>query len=208
MRRTMFAKASGSRDFMRLHRASAREALSFDVRDIPNSAELSLAERRAGSGRSRRGCCLPVTSDRSASSCAARSRSRTSARSLASACIPLLLALVPRLSCAGAGDPAVAASCKLTPHTVARMLCVYHRGQRRRLWTLGFAMRAGRSHASDSDRWCADCAGVGLLRAHRSSPSASPPLAVDQCDRRGRRRPSLFSGDSPMRRSHRRRSRC
>ena len=170
MRRTIFAKPPE----VELHapaRALAREALSFDVRDHTDSADLALAERRAGSWMFAPWLMFSVHLILGAS-LLIEAAPGTGASIIAKACVPLLLALM--LDCIAGAIMLLWRRLQWTPHSIARMLCVYVVASGS-LWTLG-SVSAGALQAQNASLVTLIMASGFFVRSIIAVPS--PPLAV------------------------------
>lgn len=170
MRRTIFAKPPK----VELHapaRALAREALSFDVRDHTDSADLALAERRAGSWMFAPWLMFSVHVILAAS-LLIEAAPGVGASIVAKACVPLLLALM--LDCVAGAMMLLWRRLQWTPHTVARVLCFYVMASGA-LWTVG-SVSAGGLHAQNGSLVTLIMASGFFVRSLIAVPS--PPLAV------------------------------
>jgi len=170
MRRNLFGPSS-ERELHAPARASAREALSFDLVDHSESADLSLAERRL-SGWTLAPWLLLAGHFAVGIGMVLDARSNASLGTLASACIPLLLAL--GLDFSAGLVTRLWRELKLAPHTVARLMCGYIAGTST-LWALGIAASSS-FHAVDSILVPVALASGFFLASIVAV--ASPPLAV------------------------------
>src|SRR5215208_5725922 len=170
MRRTLFGK-SAEVAHLTPPRSSASEALFFDIREHDSSADLTLAERRAGafvfspwllfSGHLILGITL-LLQDRPPASWA----------TLASAFVPLFLSLCTDLTAA-----MIMLSWRklqLAPHTVGRLMCLYI-AVTGALWMLSSAACGSLHLADPTFVTVAMCTGF-FVRSIVAT--ASPPLAV------------------------------
>ena len=170
MRRALFGPSSDCE----LHapaRASAREALSFDLVDHSDSPDLTLAERRLGgwilapwllfAGHFAVGISLVFDA-----------RAEASLAALASACIPLLVSLALD---AGAGIAMrMWRNLQWPPHTISRVMCGYIAATTA-MWSVGIAA-SGSFHAVDPILVTVALASGFFLASIVTVPS--PPLAV------------------------------
>ena len=170
MRRTIFAKPPE----VELHapaRALAREALSFDVRDHTASADLALAERRAGSWMFAPWLMFSAHLILGAS-LLIEGAPWTGASTVAKAFVPLVFALT--LDCIAGAMMLLWRRLQFAPHTVARMMCVYITTSGG-LWALG-SVSAGALQAHDGSLVTLIMASGFFVRSIIAVPS--PPLAV------------------------------
>ena len=170
MRRTIFAKPPE----VELHapaRALAREALSFDVRDHTGSADLALAERRAGSWMFAPWLMFSAHLILGVS-LLIEGAPWNGASTVAKAFVPLLFALT--LDCVAGAMMLLWRRFQFAPHTVARMMCVYV-ATSGGLWALG-SVSAGALQAHDASLVTLIMASGFFVRSIIAVPS--PPLAV------------------------------
>jgi diguanylate cyclase (GGDEF)-like protein len=170
MRRNLFGK-SAEVEHLTPARSSASEALFFDVREHDSSADLTVAERRAGafvfgpwllfSGH----LIIAIT-------LLLQDRPPASWSVLASVFVPLALSLLADL--AGAAIMHSWRRLQLAPHTVGRLMCIYI-AVTGALWMLS-SVACGSLHLADpAFVTVAMCTGF-FLRSIVST--SSPPLAV------------------------------
>jgi diguanylate cyclase (GGDEF)-like protein len=171
MRRALFGQSS-EREIHTPARASAREALSFDVVDHSDSADLTLAERRLGAN-SLAPWLLLVGHAGLAATIFASAFSRGTVSALGSAAAALI-------ACLGldalAGIVTVKAWSRLVvaPHKVARAMCLYV-GASSVLWALTCAV-GGSSHFIDPTLAMVALPCGFFLAAIAAAPS--PPVAA------------------------------
>jgi len=170
MRRALFGQSS-ERELHVPARASAREALSFDLVDHSDSADLTLAERRL-EGWTLAPWLLLAGHFAIGVSLVLSARHQATLAVLTGTCIPLLLALGLDV---GAGlVMRLWKKLQLAPHTVWRIMCPYIAGTTA-FWTLGMAA-SGSSHAVDLILVTAALASGFFLASIVTV--ASPPLTV------------------------------
>jgi diguanylate cyclase (GGDEF)-like protein len=170
MRRALLGLSS-ARELRSPARASAREALSFDLVDHSNSSDFTLAERRLG-GWTLAPWLVFAGHFAVGFSMLLDALSQASGGVLAKACIPLLLSL-----CLDVGAGVIMRmwrGLQMQPHTVARIMSGYIAGTTA-LWSLGIAV-SGSYHAIDAGLMTVALVSGFFLVSIVTVPS--PPLAA------------------------------
>ena len=170
MRRTLFGRSSEA-ELPTEARASAKEALAFDVRDHSESADFTLAERRAGSF-TYAPWLLFAGHFIVAVSLLLERHPQTSWGSIGSVCIPLGFALA--LDAAAGTLMLFWRRLQLAPHNLVRIMCGYV-GATGACWATG-CVTAGSVQLADTSFVTLAMASGFFVRSLIASQS--PPLAV------------------------------